>query len=114
MYTKQDLARIYSLKRFFTSYFIDVDTFLFVSELVLYAFSLRSEIRLLSQATRVYKYTKIQRPRFQKNYIIVRDQKSNLYGTSFQSSPKMNRMLITRSIRTQGKFTTPDHRNFAN
>ena len=44
----------------------------------------------------MYKYTRIQRPRFQKNYIIARDQKSDLHGTSFQSSPKINRMLITR------------------
>ena len=41
------------------------------------------------------KYTKIQGPRFQRNYIIARDQKSDLHGMSFQSSPKMNRMLIT-------------------
>ena len=39
---------------------------------------------------------KIQGPRFQRNYIIARDQKSDLHGTSFQSSPKINRMLITR------------------
>ena len=44
----------------------------------------------------MYKYTKIQGPRFQRNYIIARDQKSDLHGTSFQSSPKINRMLITR------------------
>ena len=43
-------------------------------------------------------YTKIQGPRFQRNNIIARDQKSDLHGTSFQSSPKLNRMLITRSI----------------
>ena len=41
-------------------------------------------------------YTKIQGPRFQRNNIIARDQKSDLHGTSFQSSPKINRMLITR------------------
>ena len=46
--------------------------------------------------TSVYKYMKIQGPRFQRNYIIARDQKSDLHGTSFQSSPKINRMLITR------------------
>ena len=39
---------------------------------------------------------KIQGPWFQRNYIIARDQKSDLHGTSFQSSPKINRMLITR------------------
>ena len=35
---------------------------------------------------------------FQRNYIIARDQKCDLHGTSFQSSPKINRMLITRPI----------------
>ena len=45
---------------------------------------------------RVYKYTKIQGPRFHRNYIIARDQKSDLHGLSFQSSPKINRMLIIR------------------
>ena len=44
----------------------------------------------------MYKYTKIQGPRFQRNNIIARDQKSDLHSTSFQSSPKINRMLITR------------------
>ena len=39
---------------------------------------------------------KIQGPRFQRNYIIARDQKSDLHGMSFQSLPKINRMLITR------------------
>ena len=33
------------------------------------------EIRLRSQAIRVYKSAKIQGPRFQRNYIIARDQK---------------------------------------
>ena len=40
------------------------------------------------------KYTKIQVPRFQRNYIIARDQKSDLHGTSFQSSPKINRTRL--------------------
>ena len=44
----------------------------------------------------VYKYTEIQGPQFQRNYIIARDQKSDLHGTSFESSPKINRMLIKR------------------
>ena len=44
-----------------------------------------------SRAIRVYKYTKIQGPRFQRNYIIAREKKgSDLHGTSFQSSPKIN------------------------
>ena len=52
-----------------------------------------------SPAIRVYiKYTKIQGPRFQRNYIIARDQKSDLHGTSFQSSPEINHMLITRQF----------------
>ena len=37
----------------------------------------------------MYKYTKIQGPRFQRNYIIARDQRSDLHGTSFQSLPKI-------------------------
>ena len=41
------------------------------------------------------KYSKIQGPRFQRYYIIARDQQSYLHGTSFQSSPKISRMLIT-------------------
>ena len=44
----------------------------------------------------VYKYTEIQGPQFQRNYIIARDQESDLHGTSFESSPKINRMLIKR------------------
>ena len=52
-----------------------------------------------SPAIRVYiKYTKIQGPRFQRNYIIARDQKSDLHGMSFQSWPKINRILIKRPI----------------
>ena len=43
----------------------------------------------------------LYRPRFQRNNIIARDQKSDLHGTSFQSSPKINRMLITRLISIQ-------------
>ena len=46
----------------------------------------------------MYKYAKIQGPQFQKNYIIAGDQKSDLHGTSFQSSPKINRMLIQDSF----------------
>ena len=61
----------------------------------------------------MYKYTKIQGPQFQRTYIIARYRKSDLNGTSFQSL-KINRMLITRLICIQLKFTTPDHCNFAN
>ena len=52
--------------------------------------------------------------RFQRRYIIARDQKSDLHGTSFPSWPKINRMLLTRGICIQWKFTTPDHLSFAN
>ena len=45
-----------------------------------------------SQAICVFKFTKIQGHRFQKNYIIARDKKNDLPGTSFQLSPEMNRM----------------------
>ena len=41
-------------------------------------------------------------------------QKSDLHDTSCQSSPKINRMHITRPICMQWKFTKPDHRSFAN
>ena len=68
----------------------------------------------VSEDVRVYKYTKIQGPRFQRNYIIARYRKSDLHGTSFQSSPKINLMLIARLICIQWKCTTPDHRNIAN
>ena len=44
----------------------------------------------------MYKYTKLQGPRFQRNYIIAGDQKSDLHDMSFQSSPKINHMHITR------------------
>ena len=60
------------------------------------------------------RYFLIQKPRFQRNNIIARYRKSDLHGMSFQSSPKINRMLIPRLICKQWKFTTPDHRNFAN
>ena len=89
--------RIYSLKVF---YFLLYRRryFLLVSELIQSACQGRPEIRLRSQAIRVYKYMKIQGPRFQRNYIIARDQKSDLHGTSFQSSPEINSTLITRPI----------------
>ena len=87
--------RIYSLKVFYFLLYLR-QYFLFVSELIQYACQQRPEIRLRSQAIRVYKYTKIQGPRFQRNYLIARDQKSDLHCTSLQSSPKINRMLITR------------------
>ena len=53
-------------------------------------------MRLRTQAIRLYKYTKIQGPRLQRNYIFARDKKDDLHDTSFQSSPKINRVPITR------------------
>jgi len=54
---------------------------------------------MLSSAVAGYtRYTQIKGLRFQRNYIIARYRKSDLHGTSFQSSPKINRMLITRSF----------------
>ena len=46
----------------------------------------------------MYKHTKIEGPRFERNYIIAEEQKSDEHGASFQSLPKINRMLITRLI----------------
>ena len=70
--------RIYSLNAF---YFLLYQRryFLLVSELIEYACQRQPEIRLRSQAVRVYEYTKIQGTRFQRNYIIARDQKSDLH-----------------------------------
>ena len=42
------------------------------------------------QAMHMYKYTKFQGPLFQRNYIIARDRKTDLHGTSFQSLLKIN------------------------
>ena len=86
--------------------------FIFVSELIQYACQRRPEKRLRSQPIRVYKNTKIQGPRFQRNYIIARDQKSDLHGTSFQSPPKLNRMLITRSFSYNGSLQHPTNAGF--
>ena len=46
----------------------------------------------------VYEYTKNEGPRFERNYVIAKKQKSDEHGESFQSLPKINRMLITRLI----------------
>jgi len=58
-------------------------------------------------------YQKIQAPPLQRNHIIARDQKSNLHVMSFQSSPKINCMLITTPIYIQWKFRTPNYHSFA-
>ena len=65
------------------------------------------EIGRRSQTIHVYKYTKIQGPRFQRHYIIDRDQKSDLHRTSFQSSPKINRMLIISSFAYNESLQNP-------
>ena len=93
--------RIYSLKVF---YFLLYQRRVFLRMFTFYLFlnwfgtrsQRRREIRLWSHSTRVYKNTQIQRPWLQRNYIIARDQKSDLHATSFQSLPKINRVLITR------------------
>ena len=95
--------------RFFTFHFIDVDTlYLFLNWFSMRVSDDQKYVcghRL--QCIHLYKYKKIQGSRFQRNYIIARDQKSDLHGTSFQSSPKINRMLITRHLHTMNVYNTP-------
>ena len=52
-------------------------------------------------------YTKIQGPRFQRNNIIARDQKSDLHDMSFQSSLKINHMHITRPFAYNESLQNP-------
>ena len=87
--------RIYSLKVF---YFLLYRRwyFLLVSRLIKYVCWQRPEIHLRLQAILMSKYTKLQGPQFQGNYTIAGDPKSDLHDTSFQSSPKINLMHITR------------------
>ena len=60
------------------------------------------DMSVVALAIPMYNYTKIQGPWFERNYIIATDQKRDENtGTSFQSLPKINRMLITRLIYTQ-------------
>ena len=51
--------------------------------------------------------TRNSRVWIRKNYVIGRKQKRNEHGASFQSSPKINCMLITRLICIKWKFTAP-------
>ena len=89
----------FTCERFLTSYFINMDTFhLFlnwfitcVSDDQKYLCGHRLYIRINTP--------KIQGPGCQRNYIIARDKKSDLRGTSFQSSWKINRILITRPMK---------------
>ena len=55
----------------------------------------------------MYKYTKIQGPRFQRNYIIGTGQNSDLHGMSFQSAPKINRMLNRMKVVYNTQSHTP-------
>ena len=71
--------------------------FLFVSDLVRVLATTGNNVC----TRRLYaciKKRKIKVPRFHRNFFIARDQNIDLHGTSFQSSPKINRMLITRAI----------------
>ena len=104
--------RIYSLKVFYFLLYRR-QYFLFLSEFIKYTCLQQPEIHLL-QAICMFIYTKIQGPWFQRNYIIARDQKSDLHRKSFRSLPKINHMLITRTICIQWKLTTSDHRSLAN
>ena len=55
----------------------------------------------------MYKYTKLQGPRFQRNYIIAGDQKSDLHDMSLQSSMKINHMHITRPFAYNESLQNP-------
>ena len=77
--SKQARLKCRSKRVLVTLYFIDVDTF-FCQQ--------RPEIRLQSQAIRLYKYTKIQEPRLQRNYTISRDQKVIYMARHFNHSRK--------------------------
>ena len=100
-------------KRIFISYFIDVDTFYFF----LNWFSTRvSDDQKYVCGRRLYVFINTRKSKgldSRKITSLPEIKKSDLNGTSFQSSPKINRMLITRAICIQWKFTTPDHRSFA-
>ena len=66
------------------------------------------EIRLRLQAIHMYKYTKLQGPRFQRNYyIIAGDQISDLHDMSLQSSLKINHMHITRPFQYNESLQNP-------
>ena len=91
----------------FSSYFINVDAlYLFLNWFSTHVSDDWKYVCGRRLYVCIYKYTKIQGLRFQRTYIITRDQKSDLHGTSFQSSPKISRILITKPICIQWKFTT--------
>ena len=68
--------RIYWLKVFYPLIYRH-QYFLFVSESIQYMCKQPPEIHLQLQAIHMYKYTKTQGPRFQRNYMIARDQISD-------------------------------------
>ena len=109
-----ETKQIYSLNVFFTSSFIDVDTFY----LFLNWFSTRiSDDRKYVCGRRLYACINTRKFKGLDSREITSlpdIRKSDLHGTSFQSSPKINRMLIRRLICIQWKFPTPNHRNLAN
>ena len=110
--------RIYTCERVFTSYFIDVE---YSSGYLLFICFWTDLVCVLATtgntsafaSFHLYKYMKIQGRQFQRNYIVHHCQRSKGWFT-FQSSPKITRMLITKAICIQWKFTSPDHRSFAN
>ena len=100
-------------KRFFISYFIEVYTFYFflnwfstrVSDDQKYVCGRRLYVCINTRKFKGLDSRKITSlPEIKKVIYMARH---------FQSSPKINRMLITRTISIQWKFTTPDHRSFA-
>ena len=80
--------------------------FLFVSDLVRVLATTGNNVC----TRRLYaciKKRKIKVPRFHRNFFIARDQNIDLHGTSFQSSPKINRMLITRPFAYNKRLQHP-------
>ena len=59
----------------------------------------------------MYKYTKIQGPQFQRNYIIARYRKSDLHGTSFQLFVEEIKEVDLRSRRAQFIYDRNYNRN---
>ena len=55
----------------------------------------------------MYKYTKLQGPRFQRNYIIAGGKKGDLHDMSLQSSLKINHMHITRPFAYNESLQNP-------
>ena len=84
--------------RFFTAYFIDVDTFyLFLNW---FSTCVSDDQKYLSGS---------------RLYACINTRKfKGLDFREITSLPKINRMPITRIICIQWKFATPDHHNFAN